>query len=250
MPLRDDRVDFLAGAQDEHFWFTGRRMVLNALLSKYGPAPDGYAADIGCGTGANLALLADAGYSATGVDSSWKALQFARKTPATALVAAEAARLPFRTGACAVVLLADLLEHTDDRLALGEACRVLRPGGIVVASVPAFPRLRSRRDEDAGHLRRYSRRELSRRMSEAGFQIVETRGYGFLTLPLVAATRSASRLSGLFTGPEPERLRNLEDRPPAIVNSTLRAVMRTEARLGRLVRWPIGSSLIAVGRKS
>ncbi len=54
---------------------------------------------------------------------------------------ADAHRLPFRDGTAGTVLLLDTLEHVQDpSIAVGEACRAVRQGGVVVlSSVMRFP---------------------------------------------------------------------------------------------------------------
>ena len=73
---------------------------------------------------------------------------------------------------------------------------MLRPGGLLVVLVPAWPALWSDRDERAGHLRRYRSRGLRELVESAGFAVVEQRGYQFVLLPAIAANRVASNRWG------------------------------------------------------
>jgi hypothetical protein len=56
---------------------------------------------------------------------------------------------------------------------------VLRPGGVLVATVPANPWRYDWFDKWVGHLRRYTEAGMSERLREAGFDVVAADGWGF-----------------------------------------------------------------------
>ena len=65
-----------------------------------------------------------------------------------------------------------MLEHLDDdRAALAELRRVVRPGGALVVTVPAHPRLWSRHDELNHHRRRYTRASLRAAAGAGGWEV-------------------------------------------------------------------------------
>jgi SAM-dependent methyltransferase len=101
---------------------------------------------------------------------------------------ARAEQLPFRDQSLDGIGLFDLLEHMPDPvLALKEAQRVVRPGGFVIATVPAFSWLWSPHDTRVGHQKRYTRPELVGEISAAGFVGGwSSYFYGFLILPALA----------------------------------------------------------------
>lgn len=66
----------------------------------------------------------------------------------------------------------NVLEHiADDRQAVGELFRMLRPGGRLLVYVPAFACLYSAMDRKVGHLRRYRRGGVIRLLEDAGFAV-------------------------------------------------------------------------------
>jgi SAM-dependent methyltransferase len=240
--FRADRLARVEEIEQEHFWFQGRRVLVEALLDRRLPGPGRLVLDLGCGSGSLLDVLERRGQRVIGIDVRPEGLARARKRhPDALLLRAEADRLPLRDGVLDAVVALDVLEHVDDAAALAEVARVLRPGGLLLASVPAVPWLWSFRDEDAGHLRRYTRDSLVGALGAAGLEVAELRRYQFVLFPLVAAARLAGR-----RGP---RLRDAEDLPRPAVNRALAAVSRLDARIGARITWPWGSSLVACARR-
>jgi len=225
-----------------HFWFVGRRELVRGLLARHlDPAPQRLL-DVGCGTGHLARELLGAGHRVTAVDFLPESLAAARAdAPGVRLLRADAGRLPLADGAFDAVTMLDVLEHVDDAAALAELRRVVRPGGLLVLTVPAYAWLWSHRDEAAGHRRRYTRRSLAAALAGAGFAPLELGAYQCALFPAVAATRLLGR-----RGP---RMRDAEERPPALVNAALTWINRREAALGP-GRLPFGSSLAAACRRS
>jgi SAM-dependent methyltransferase len=154
--------------------------------------PAGHVLNAGCGAGSLTMRLLDAGYSVTSVDASEafvervRGLVAARGLAHSAPVAAADLRsLPFEDAAFDGIVCGEVLEHLDeDRAAVREFARVLRPGGIVLASVPANPWRYDWSDHWAGHRRRYSAEGLAERFASAGFTDVDVTAYGFPLLGL------------------------------------------------------------------
>jgi SAM-dependent methyltransferase len=131
----------MARARDGHAdWYDEHIAAYSAtatplLLRLVGTGP-GSCLDVGCGTGAHLAALADAGWSVVGVDASADQLRVARRRPGslgTALVQADAAGLPFADGVLDLVVSEFTHTDVDDFAALAaETRRVLRPDGRFV----------------------------------------------------------------------------------------------------------------------
>ena len=246
MPARDftaERLARVAAMERWHFWFIGRQALVGRLIERYVERSDRPVVDIGCGTGAWIEQLGRQGYLALGLDRRPEGLTVARRTtPGLWLVQAEALQLPLREGAAAAVTLLDVLEHVDDdRALLAEVARLLREDGVALITVPALPWLWSHRDEAAGHKRRYTKRTLVRRLTEAGFAVEKVRHYQFFLFPLVLAAR--------WLGRKRPSVSDLEERPHQIINTLLGWINLLEARLADVIAWPWGSSLVVVSRK-
>ena len=73
------------------------------------------------------------------------------------------------------VLCSEVLEHIpDDAKAVSELRRVLKPGGVLVVTVPFQKRFWAEDDEYVGHVRRYDSGELEQKLQAAGFHNVKT----------------------------------------------------------------------------
>lgn len=240
--FRYDRLLRLAQIERWHFWFAGRRALVERWLAEYVPPGAQRVYDLGCGTGALLESLQQRSYQVVGSDLRPEGLHAVKKSlPDAHLVQADALQLPWAAESFDAVLMLDVLEHVDDGAALRELYRILHLGGLLILTVPALPWLWSYRDEAAGHLRRYTRRQLQAVLNEAGFEVQQFRYYQFLLLPLVLATRWMGRRKTVW--------REVEDLPAPWLNQVLTWVNLFEVRLSRWIAWPCGSSLAVVCRR-
>src|SRR5690606_18865966 len=149
--------------------------------------------DVGCGPGGTTeAYTGDNRVLA--VDASPESMQHARGR-GLSVASMDASRLGVRPGSCDAVVSLDLIEHVADDLgALREMYAALRPGGVLVVTVPAYQFLWSAHDEAVGHLRRYTRGGLLRIAREAGFEVVLGTYTMSSILPAAMAVRLAERL--------------------------------------------------------
>ncbi|HEX5853861.1 MAG TPA: class I SAM-dependent methyltransferase [Solirubrobacteraceae bacterium] len=169
-----------------------------AMLSRLGRLPMAPTViDLGCSTGQLLAdlraLLPDA--TLIGVDLAAPDLRAAHLlAPDALLLQADVCALPLKTECVDTVMSANVLEHVaDDRLALGEMYRVLRPGGRAVLVVPAHPGSYDFHDRLHGHTRRYARGELARKASLAGFELLQDIYLGALLFPAFWMVKQRNR---------------------------------------------------------
>jgi glycosyltransferase involved in cell wall biosynthesis/SAM-dependent methyltransferase len=100
-------------------------------------APPGRLLDVGSGGGHLMAAAGALGWQPIGTDLSHEACVAARAAGRAPAVNAGADALPFRAGSLDAVALVNVLDHTTGpRVVLGEAARVLRPGGVLIVRVP------------------------------------------------------------------------------------------------------------------
>lgn len=228
----------IAARERTHFWHVPRKRLLLDTIIRH-QRPDGTRLlDVGCGTGALVEALGQHGFDACGLDP-WAAKN---RLDEPRFKTGQAESIPWPDRSFCTVCAFDVLEHADDQRALQELYRVLEPGGLLFISVPAYDWLWSRRDELAGHRRRYSRGMLRQRVVREGFQVQRLFGYQFLLLPMFAISRLWARVAGLKETSD-------EDEPGRFLNFLLRATNTLEVAAGRWLRPPIGSSLLLVAKK-
>lgn len=226
-----------------HWWYRGMRRNTRALLRRYlAPGRTYTILDAGCGTGGTTTYLSSFG-AVTGMDFSPDALGYALERGLRRLVRGSVERLPFGDHTFDVVTSFDVLYHravADERLALSEFHRVLRPGGIAFVRDPAFNWLRGAHDVGIHTERRFTVGQLVRRMQDAGFDVAYA-GYGnMLLFPLALAKRWLDR----FLPSAPADL----SVPPEPLNEAFEAVLSLEGRLAARIPLPVGLSAVAVGR--
>jgi len=167
--------------EGSHWWFVGRRKILESFLDsiveKLGQRTSGAGTqtqlrilDVGCGTGANLEMLAQYG-EAEGVDVSDDALEFCKQKGLQAQKGL-AEKLPFADETFDITTALDVIEHLDDDLSgLREMHRVTKSGGYSLIFVPAFMWLWGVQDDISNHRIRYTKKQIVDRLERAGYKV-------------------------------------------------------------------------------
>jgi SAM-dependent methyltransferase len=247
--MKHEEYERMYRFEDRYWWFVARRHLITSLLDARYPR-DGRLRilDIGCGTGKMLDELAPFG-AVVGADFSPEALQFCVTRGVGAdLARADVRRLPFAGESFDVVTAMDIIEHIDDdKAAACEVFRVLRPGGRLLVTVPAFPSLWSEHDEALHHHRRYTAPRLRDLFQRVGLG-VERLSYTVTSLfPPIWAYR---QVSNLLRRPRPggEKKANLV-RFSGPVNAALLSLSEWETRLVGRLSLPFGVSVVCVARR-
>ena len=230
--------------EDGHWWYRGRRRILDTLMRSLDLPPDAQILDAGCGSGRNMVDFARLGV-VTGVDISDASVERARLRDVGEVVQCSITALPFADEHFDLAVCLDVIEHIEDEQgALRELYRVVRPGGSLLIAVPAYQWLWSEHDVINHHHRRYTRGTLSAAAAQVGWETVRTTYFNTLLLPIAIVWRRLARRSHL-EGPSSDL-----QRMPERLNLLLEFPLRFEARLiaggGRI---PAGLSLATVFRK-
>ncbi len=242
-----DLLELTARAEATHFWFRGFRMFFAPVIREIAAGRrDLRIVDCGCGTGYNLTTLLQPYGRAFAFDLIPDAIRRAR-TSGRPLVRADIEHIPFASGTFDLATSFDVVQSVpDDRKALREMARVLKPGGCAVLNVTGLDLLRGDHSDVWGEIRRYTPRRAACLIEDAGLQAVRI-AYLFASLaPLMLAVRRAQRVMRRFresTGDSDLTV------PPAPVNAILTGLVKGEAALARRLSMPFGSSLLIVARK-
>jgi SAM-dependent methyltransferase len=231
-------------AEDHHWWYRGRRTVLERVIERLRLPARARILDAGCGSGRNMVELARHG-TVTGVELSDTSVALARARNCGEVVEGSVLEMPFEAQSFDFAVSLDVIEHLEDDLsALRELRRVVAPGGALLVTVPAYQWLWSGHDEINHHHRRYTRRSLQRVAEQAGWETVRTTYFNSLLLPVAIVLRVLDRFSTKTT----ESSLDLWV-PPAPVNWLLERPLALEAAvIGRGGRIPAGLSLLTLFR--
>ena len=201
--------------------------------------------DLGCGTGTMVIHLRRYGCT-YGVDVDHEAAGYCQERGIDTVVQATAGNLPYADGTFDLVTMLDVLEHiADDRGALLEVARVLRPGGLLAVAVPAYRFLWGAQDEVSEHLRRYTASESRDRVEAAGLRVKRLTYFNTLLFPPIALVRLARRLL-----PRPKTVQSDFNVPaPGPMNASLAAVFAWESALVGRANLPFGVSILCLAGK-
>ena len=238
-----EQYEIMYRVEQTHWWYRGMRRHTRALLRRYlVPGRRYEVLDAGCGTGGTTEDLAEFG-QVTGLDYSTDALGYAVSRGLGRLVRGSVEQLPFPDRAFDVVTSFDVLYHravSDERQALAEFHRVLRPGGYTLIRIPAFDWLRGAHDVVIHTERRFTVGQLASRMRGVGFEICYASYANSILFPLALAKRLVDR----FVPATPADL-SVQPKP---VNAVFEAALALEMPIAHRVGLPVGLSTVVLGR--
>lgn len=231
--------------EDSHWWFVGRRAILESFMRgivEKIKTENPRILDVGCGTGANLEMLANFGAS-EGVDVSDDALEFCN-AKGLKVHKGLAEKLPFDDESFDIVTALDVVEHLDDDVAgLKEMHRVLKSDGRTLIFVPAFMWLWGVQDDISNHRIRYTKKQIIERLQKAGFEIERATYANWTFFAPILAGRTIMKITGIR--PESENNVNV-----SALNGIFGKLFSAERLWLRKFNFPFGVSIVITAKKS
>lgn len=224
----------------DYWWYQGRSGLLREALGAYVPA-GGRVLDVGSADAPSAQWFHDRAAERVTLDVDPRGLKADG-------VCGSALALPFASASFDAVAAFDVIEHCEPESgAVDELHRVLRPGGVLVASVPAYQWAWTDHDVANGHYRRYTRPRFVEALTAGGF-LVDRATYAFASVfPMFAA----ERLFRKVRHPRHEHAVDVVSVPrvPRPLHHTLLALCRLDERLLRSRDLPFGSSVLVAARR-
>lgn len=234
----------MAAVEDTMWYYRALHRVVATALARAGLPPRAAVLDAGCGTGGLLRRLraAQPAWAFAGLDFAPLACELARERTGLAVTEGSVTALPFAAGAFDAVVSCDVVCQVEDpAAALREFHRVVRPGGVVVLTLPAYRWMHSYHDRAVGNLRRYARAEAGALLQAAGFTVPYATYWNTLLFPLAVLQRKLLRAAAADSDVR------LYPAPVEAICNAMNVIEHAWLRRGGRLPW--GNSVLAVGRR-
>lgn len=231
--------------EENHFFYKGNHnLVLSLIEFSFKDKKRLKILDAGCGTGL-LAKKMETFGDVWGVDFSEEAVKFSKKRGIN-VKKANVTDLPFKENSFDLVVSVDVIYHKsikDDKKALEEFYRVLKPEGILILRVPANRWLNLTHDTHVHTRERYSIKQIEGKVKKTGFQIQKISFVNASLLPLAMLRYFWERIN------PPKHINSGVDHPLPIINSSLSFLLSLENTLLKNINFPFGLGIIVIVRK-
>lgn len=249
--------EFTASLEDmhagRHFMEVASRRQALAALRRWLPSGGKTILEVGSSSGYMIAdLCADRPDDIViGSDYVLEPLQnLARRQPGVPLLRFDLTCAPLPDGSLDALIALNVLEHIeDDRKAVGEIHRMLKPGGIVLIELPAGGKLYDFYDAAWMHHRRYDLPQVTSLLRDAGLEIVHANHMGCALYPAFAWTKRRNQRLSLAAGQERLQRALAANHASAALNIPMGWLMAAEAWLGRFISYPFGIRNFTVARR-
>lgn len=236
----------LSRLEEQNFWFRARNELILWALRTYKPDASTFL-EVGCGTGFVLSGIARANpkLALSGSEIFLAGLSHsAERVPSAHLMQMDARHVPFVEEFDAIGAF-DVLEHIkEDETVLAQLHSAIKPGGVLLLTVPQHPWLWSASDEYACHVRRYTRAEIERKVRGSGFELIRSTSFVTSLLPAMMLSRALN----MNSTENYDATGELKINP--FLNKVFYGLMQLEIRGIRAdFNYPIGGSRLIVARK-
>jgi SAM-dependent methyltransferase len=232
--------------EEKFWWFRAKREIIIDLIERYSPDKQHpNILDIGCGCGYTMLELSRKFENVKGIDISDKAVDFCLTRGVNVQKALFPEEIPFSETVFDIIIMSDVLEHIEnDRKALEKALEILKPGGMILLTVPVHPFLWSKHDDFLHHKRRYTKKRFSEVFEKLPLERVVFSYYNSLLFPIAYVTRIISKIFRLDKSVS-EKISS-----KSVLNDILERIFASEKFLLGKIPLPVGLSMIAIYKKT
>lgn len=230
--------------EEIHFWYRAMESNIIDLLERFQMSNISIL-DAGCGTGGLSQKMMRFG-NVVAMDINPVALKYAKRKKINKVLKGSVEAIPFANNQFDILVSLDVLYHrkvNNDKLALKEFLRVLKPGGLLVLRVPAFELLRGAHDRMVETRHRYTIGEMRKKLLETGFVINKISYANMLLCIPLFIKRYFERINNSRISISDTYLLN------DTINKLLFFYLNLENKLLFSLNLPFGSSVIAIAKK-
>lgn len=234
--------------ESEHWWFRVRQNIIRRLIYRYAGADrkNIKILDFGCGSGYLVGEFQGAGFDAYGIDNHSESIEYGTQKGIKNLsVGGDDQRINFPDNSFDFVLAMDVVEHIKDDAAIArELNRVVKRGGYIFVTVPAYMWLWGIQDEVALHFRRYTLSGIRRLFSgNSDIDIIFGSYFNTFLFPFIALVRL---LEKIFKSGKRESDFEMNN---SILNTIFYGVFNLETLFLNPVKYPFGVSILLISKK-
>lgn len=241
--MQDRHHEMIYNTELSHFWYRVRRNMIHDFIRRYfGNRTDLNILDVGCGTGALLREL-DVYGKVQGLDFSTRAVSFCKERGILNVEQGSATEISYASNTYDLVLALDILEHIDDdKKALNEISRVLKPNGHAIIFVPTFMFLWGVTDELSQHFRRYTLKELKSKAENEGLVVIRASYFNTLLFFPIALLRIFVRIFKI-------KIKSENELGSPSTNKLLYRIFDLERKFLKYINFPFGVSGLIICKK-
>lgn len=237
--MQKPEYKIMSKVEDSHFWYRGMRKITQSVLDRFIDKKNNLILDAGCGTGANLFFLKRYG-KVVGIDISKEAVRLCRLKGLKSVKTGSINNLPFSDNSFELVTCFDVLGQNgvDEKKALSEFYRVLKPNGILFIRVAAYPFLYSLHDRVCHTKKRFYKKDFKKIFVESHFSILKLSYLNMFLFPAIAIRRIIFK--------NYSRQQSDVFQVSGLLNDFLLLPLLVESILIKFFNFPFGLSLMAL----
>ena len=228
-----------------HWLFKARRKIILYFIKKHAQIGSKLF-DFGCGSGYLVGELQRLGYDAYGVDFEKEAIDYGLNEGVRNLKLATGEKIDYPDATFDTVTAFDVIEHIEnEKPVIAELVRILKPGGKIIITVPAYQWLWGVQDKISRHFRRYTAGPLTKVFKEfSELKVIKRTYFNTLLFPTIAVVRLISRWFNIKS-----RKSDFDISHP-VLDTLFYHIFNLEHYLLKFINFPFGVSILLILEKN